>query len=331
MPAKRKNAAMHADYSDLLLCLYRKSHELPVAHFQDEALKLLKPVLPFDSAMWGCATLTAGGIDIHAIHLHRQPVEMLQAYEEVKHLDTAAQAVGMRPSETLAFDAQSWFGGRQQGALRDYGRRFEQSHFFISGLVNPETRFTRWLTLFRARTDAHCTEAERLRLAALLPHLQQALELNRLTHLKDIAPLKGSDGLGSALADARGMIHHMDAVFEHALRSEWDGWQGPRLPGAVLAAAQRGEQRVVGRTLAITQFAQHGFLWLRARPRCAADALTPREDIVARLTAMGLTHKQIAARLDRSPATVRNQIRSIYERLGVTNVAELVEALRQLD
>lgn len=322
---------MHADHSDLLLRLYRQSHELPIAQFQDEALNLLRPVLPFDSAMWGAATLTPGGIDIHTIHLHRQPVEMLQSYEDVKHLDTAAQAVGLHPSETLAFDAEVWFRGRHQGALREHGRRFEQSHFFIAGLVNPDTRFTRWLTLFRARTDAHCTESERLRLAGLLPHLQQALELNRLTHLKDVVQAKGGEGMGSALADSRGMIHHMDAIFEHALRNEWEGWQGPRLPAAVVVAAQRGEQRVVGRTLAITQFSQHGLLWLRVRPLCAADALTPREAIVARLTAMGLTHKQIAARLQRSPATVRNQIRSIYDKLGVANVAALVEALRQAD
>lgn len=322
---------MHADHSDLLLRLYRQSHELPIAQFQDEALNLLRPVLPFDSAMWGAATLTPGGIDIHTIHLHRQPAEMLQSYEDVKHLDTAAQAVGLHPSETLAFDAQVWFRGRHQGALRQHGRRFEQSHFFIAGLVNPDTRFTRWLTLFRARTDAYCTESERLRLAGLLPHLQQALELNRLTHLKDVVQTKGGDGMGSALADSRGMIHHMDAIFEHALRNEWDGWQGPRLPAAVVVAAQRGEQRVVGRTLAITQFSQHGLLWLRVRPLCAADALTPREAIVARLTAMGLTHKQIAARLQRSPATVRNQIRSIYDKLGVANVVALVEALRQAD
>lgn len=322
---------MHADHSDLLLRLYRQSHELPIAQFQDEALNLLRPVLPFDSAMWGAATLTPGGIDIHTIHLHRQPVEMLQSYEDVKHLDTAAQAVGLHPSETLAFDAEVWFRGRHQGALREHGRRFEQSHFFIAGLVNPDTRFTRWLTLFRARTDAHCTESERLRLAGLLPHLQQALELNRLTHLKDVVQAKGGEGMGSALADSRGMIHHMDAIFEHALRNEWAGWQGPWLPAAVVVAAQRGEQRVVGRTLAITQFSQHGLLWLRVRPLCAADALTAREAIVARLTAMGLTHKQIAARLQRSPATVRNQIRSIYDKLGVANVAALVEALRQAD
>ncbi|MDP1340677.1 hypothetical protein, partial [Klebsiella variicola] len=83
---------------------------------------------------------------------------------------TAAQAVTMHPSETLAFEARTWFSGRHQGALRDYGRRFEQSHFFIGGMLNPSTLYTRWLTLFRARTDAHCTEGERQLLAALLPH-----------------------------------------------------------------------------------------------------------------------------------------------------------------
>lgn len=106
---------MDAAYNHLLLNLYRLSHEQPVEHFQDQALDLLKPVLPFDSAMWGSATMTAAGIDIHTIHLHRQPPEMLQAYEEVKHLDTAAQAVTMHPSETLAFEARTWFSGRHQG------------------------------------------------------------------------------------------------------------------------------------------------------------------------------------------------------------------------
>ncbi|MDR2334183.1 MAG: helix-turn-helix transcriptional regulator [Burkholderiaceae bacterium] len=322
---------MDVEYSHLLLHLYRLSHEQPVEHFQDRALDLLKPVLPFDSAMWGSATMTQAGIDIHTIHLHRQPLEMLQAYEEVKHLDTAAQAVTMNPTKTLAFDAKAWFNGRHQGALLEYGRRFEQSHFFIGGTLNPATRYTRWLTLFRARTDAHCTESERQLLASLLPHVQQALELNRLTHLGRLQqdPVPGS--LGSALADPRGMIHHMDVVFEHTLRAEWPGWQGHRLPEALMAAAQRGHGRLVGRTLVVTQFAQYGLLWLRARPRCAADGLSPREAAVARLVAQGLTHKQIATQLQRAPATVRNQIRAIYEKLDVTNVASLVQALRMVD
>ncbi|MBA4003334.1 MAG: helix-turn-helix transcriptional regulator, partial [Delftia sp.] len=53
---------MDAAYNHLLLNLYRLSHEQPVEHFQDQALDLLKPVLPFDSAMWGSATMTTAGI-----------------------------------------------------------------------------------------------------------------------------------------------------------------------------------------------------------------------------------------------------------------------------
>jgi len=322
---------MHADYNHLLLRLYRLSHENPVERFQDEALKLLKPVLPFDSAMWGAATLTAVGIDIHTIHLHHQSVEMLQAYEEVKHLDTAAVAVSQRPSDVLAFDTKAWFCSAEQRPLLDYGRRFEQSHFFIAGLRNPATRFTRWLTLFRASPEAHCSETERHLLFMLMPHMQQAMELNRLSHMSLQAQASGDPGFGAALADPRGMLHHMDAAFEEALCLEWEGWQGPWLPGPLMTAAQRGEPRILARTLAVTLRAQHGMLWLRVRPRCPADSLSPRESAVARLLAQGLTHKQAAARLQRSPATVRNQIQSAYDKLGVTNVAALAEALHQCD
>lgn len=320
---------MHADYNQLLLRLYRLSHEQPVEHFQDAALELLKPVLPFDSAWWGSATVTDAGLDVHTIHLYRQPEEMLQAYEEVKHLDTAAQAVTMRPSDTLAFDGHYLFGGRSQRAARDYVRRFEQSHFFVGSILIPERRFTRWLTLFRASTEAHCTETERSLLGNLMPHVQQALELNRLTHLRQLPQAPGNDHLGTALADPRGMVQHMDAVFEHALRTEWPGWHGPRLPAQVLCTAQRAEHRLVARTLVITLHARHGMLWLLARPRRAVDSLSPRENSVARLVAKGLTYKQIAALHKRSPATVRNQIRSVYDKLNVSNVAALIEALSQ--
>ncbi|MDZ4355897.1 MAG: helix-turn-helix transcriptional regulator, partial [Variovorax sp.] len=138
------------DFSDLLLRLYRLSHELPIEAFQDAALELVKPVLPFDSSMWGTATRTDHGIDIHTIHLHNQPLEMVTAYEQVKHLDTAAVEVAKRPKATLAFNADAWFCHKEQAELRDYGRRFEQANFFINSDVNPQTNFVHWLSLFRA-------------------------------------------------------------------------------------------------------------------------------------------------------------------------------------
>lgn len=125
------------DYNTLVLDLYRLSLDSPVHLFQDQALKLVRSRLAFDSSMWGTATHTATGIDIHTIHLHEQPLEMLQAYEAVKHLDTAAVAVSNNPSATLSFNAADWFSHRNQRPLLDYGHRFDQRNFFITSTLNP--------------------------------------------------------------------------------------------------------------------------------------------------------------------------------------------------
>lgn len=318
-------------YNKLLLHLYRLSHEMPLDHFQDAVLELIKPVLPFNSSMWGSATLTPTGIDVHTIHLHRQPPEMLQAYEEIKHLDTAGAKAAQAPNATLAFHTDSWFGAPGQKALRGHGKRFEQAHFFIGGAVNPKTRFTRWLTLFRADDRAYCTETERLLLAGLMPHIQQALELNRLTHLNQVNMAHGQATQGAAIADLRGVLYHADAAFEQALRAEWDDWRGHMLPAVVMKSLLQGSTRFMGRSQVVTLRVEHQLLFLKSRTRCAADGLTPREFTVAQLMVKGNTHKQIAGMLQRSPATVRSQIRSIYDKLNVSNVAGLVEALRWVE
>lgn len=318
-------------YNKLLLHLYRLSHELPLTYFQDAALELIKPVLPFDSSMWGSATLTPKGIDVHTLHLHRQSPEMLEAYEEIKHLDTAAALAAQKPASALAFHTDSWFGSTAQKPLRAHGKRFGQAHFFIGGAVNLQTRFTRWLTLFRADDRAYCTETERVLLAGLMPHVQQALELNRLTHLSQAAGATDHPARGAAIADLRGVLYHADAVFEHALRAEWDDWRTFTLPPVVMKSFLQGNTRFVGNRHVLTLCVEHQLLFLKSRPRCAADGLTPREFTVAKLMVKGNTHKQIATLLQRSPATVRTQIRNVYDKLGIGNVAGMIEALRQME
>ncbi|WP_180977305.1 helix-turn-helix domain-containing protein [Janthinobacterium sp. ROICE36] len=47
--------------------------------------------------------------------------------------------------------------------------------------------------------------------------------------------------------------------------------------------------------------------------------LTPAERLVATMAAEGLPYKSIARELRKSPATVRNQLHAIYQKLGVGN------------
>lgn len=319
------------DFSRFVLTLYRLSHELPLENFQDAALQHLRQALPFDSSMWGTATSRPDGIDIHTIHLHEQPPEMLASYEQIKHLDTAAVAAGLQARASLAFNAREWFHLPEQAPLREHGRRFEQANFFIASEHEPRTRFVHWLSLFRADEQARCTEDEQRLLAALSPHVMQALAFNRIAHLDR---LEGSRRAlhGNAIADARGVIYHADAAFEAALRAEWAGWRGgPSLPDTLLEQLRRGQASHLGEHTVVWQRIEQGLLFLGARARCAADDLTPRERVIARLVSKGHTHKEIARLLERAPATIRNQIQGIYGKLGVGNIAGLVEALRPLD
>ncbi len=56
--------------------------------------------------------------------------------------------------------------------------------------------------------------------------------------------------------------------------------------------------------------------------------LTPAERLVAAMAAEGLPYKSIARELGKSPATVRNQLHAIYEKLDVGNRTALAHKLR---
>ncbi|MGK5072533.1 response regulator transcription factor [Janthinobacterium sp. ZB1P44] len=56
--------------------------------------------------------------------------------------------------------------------------------------------------------------------------------------------------------------------------------------------------------------------------------LTPAERLVAAMATKGLPYKSIARELGKSPATVRNQLHAIYQKLGVANRTALACKLR---
>jgi DNA-binding NarL/FixJ family response regulator len=73
-----------------------------------------------------------------------------------------------------------------------------------------------------------------------------------------------------------------------------------------------------------------GFLRVPASPvALGADVgLTPSERDVLRLIARGLDNRAIAAALAKSEKTVRNQVTSIFAKLGVSSRAQAVARAR---
>jgi DNA-binding NarL/FixJ family response regulator len=117
-------------------------------------------------------------------------------------------------------------------------------------------------------------------------------------------------------------------VFFETLRKEWPGWSPPLLPRALLAAL-RSARRFVGKCITVDATPESGMLFLVARERASAERLTPAEAAVARLIAHGRSYKEAARELSRSPATVRNQLHSVYTKLEIDNNVALTRLMSQ--
>jgi DNA-binding CsgD family transcriptional regulator len=319
------------EFSRLLVTLYRSAQELPVHQFQDAVLEAIKPSLPFDASIWGTASMAADGIDIHSLHRHQFPEEMMAAFERVKHQDSAAVRVTGQPTMTIGFSAREEFAGEHQADIRRFSEEYSVHHCFITADIHPATAFAQWVSLFRSDPERPCSEPEIELLSELAPHLMQALAINRLVHLDRLVGDTARERWSVAIADTRGMLYHADARFRDLVGPEWPFEQPDQLPRELVQRLLQDEERMVGRHVVVQRTLDHGLLYLRARERHEVDSLSSREFMVASLLATGLTQKQIALKVERSPETVHSQVKAIFEKLRINNVAPLATllALRQ--
>jgi DNA-binding CsgD family transcriptional regulator len=310
-------------FSRIVLDLYRNAQELPVDQFQDAALEQVKACLAFDASTWGTGTMTQAGIDIHSLHRHRFPDDMMAAFARVAHQDSAAERVTRHPRMTIGFSAEEEFTREDQAEIRQFARDYSQHHCFVTSDIHPVTRFAHWISLFRSNPSQRCLEHEVHFLSELAPHLMQSVAINRLVHLDRMLGDSARDCWSVAIADERGVLYHSDSRFLDLLLPEWPLAEHERLPLHLVQQLQAQEGRVVGRTCVLQCSRQQGLLFLKARTRHEVDTLSGREFVIAQLLTAGLTHKQIARKLERSPETVRSQIKSIFEKLGINNVTLL--------
>jgi DNA-binding CsgD family transcriptional regulator len=318
-------------FSRIVLDLYRNAQEVPVDQFQDAALERVKAGLHFDAAVWGTATMTPVGIDAHSLHRHRFPDDMMEAFLRVKHQDSAAERATRQARTTIGFSAAEEFTREDQEEIRQFARDYSQHHCFVTSDIHPVTRFVHWISLFRSDPARRCLDHEIHFLSELAPHLMQSLAINRLVHLDRMLGDAARDCWSVAIADERGVLYHSDARFLELVLPEWPLAEHERLPAELVRQLRAQEGPLAGRSCVLHCSQQHGLLFLKARARHEVDALSARELVVGQLLAAGLTHKQIAKQLERSPETVRSQIKSIFEKLQINTVTLLppLLALRQ--
>lgn len=181
------------------------------------------------------------------------------------------------------------------------------------GNNQKDTSGSRWLLVCCDKSDGLSDQASSL-MQALWPHLNMAITLNLGKALNRIDPEMAARKM--ALVNWNGMIEVADPEFLTLLKAECIREPAGRIPSRVLEAlASEGVYR--GQAMTITARMEEDKLICRAESVSALDSLGSVEKEIARHLAEGMTYREIASKLGKSPNTVRNQIASIYRKLEV--------------
>lgn len=311
----------------LLLQLYGAVRECRGAEYVNYAMNLFKPILVYDSARMTTVDLRGGAVLVRESLLFREPDDMLLDWSGIAASDLVMHDALKNLNQTVTFHASSRFPGSLPGhtIMRDYAHRYEHRNGAVQIVHDAATGCHIGVSLYRAADDAHFSEAERLAAQQLMPHLAEAIQLNSATRM---APDSG-DGHGRlAIASLNGTLHYCGPAFEALMKLEWPGSPLAQLPRALVdGLAQGASRRHVGRHALFTATVMGERLLIRARKQFRLEHLAPREREVARLFGSGHSYKEIARRLDLAPATVRNTVQRVYQKLAIGSKAQLANLL----
>jgi RNA polymerase sigma factor (sigma-70 family) len=306
--------------SAFLLDLYAMSRTHSLDRFQAATLSRLRAVLPFGSAYWGMLHAHPDGpLTLHNSFVDGLSNEFVHDWETVKHKDQLAARVVARPG--VAASVRTVDMNHREFLVM--GKRFGIGSATSIAVVAPVPKLLTFLSFYRPADAPPFDQEDRCLQEFIMPHVAAAWHANWLHHFEGMHAGWDGPGRGFAVTDRYGVLHVSDAAFSALIRSEWRGWSGPELPLALRDSIDR-DCNYDGDRLSVTVRRQNDLSLLQVRPRSALDRLSPREsEIVARYRE-GLSYKQIAARLDCSPYTVRHHLREIYSKLGVGNKVALL-------
>jgi DNA-binding CsgD family transcriptional regulator len=314
--------------------IYRGVLRDPIETFKETSLRRIGALVPFSSAVWGSGVHSTN--EMLSLSAIDRPTDWLLAYaaqwqaeDFLRAAAVARPGVALRNEDVLRPPADF----RDTAIYREFSSPGGVEHGMMIVEHNPITDLAEIICLFRADAAEPFSDGERELLEHLTPHLVAAWRQSQLAHHYRAADPGAGVGLsgheGYAVVDHQGLVHAAGEDFCLALRDVSPGWLGPRFPEALRELVEGScSALVVGGYEFTARRANDRRLFAVSR-RTGAFGLTPTETRVARLYAEGLSQRDIALRQGVRPATVRNQLASVYQKLDVHSKLELLHALKR--
>ena len=318
---------MDSAIDTVLLLLYRAARELPPHEFQQRAFALIKPLLGFQSGIWGEGTVLKPGLQVHRAHLYEVDPESLTVWKQINREDKVIPIASASPFMAHQFHAPTLFAAPEDKVMRDYARRFGSQSYLITCLPTSKPSRFAWMTLRRSDADSHYSEGERDCFETLMPHLEEAFQINQtFCEHKLLSEQFLQRDRALALIGANGEIQIAKAEFMALLKAEWTEADDQFIPPPLFAKIKAQQMALyLGKRIRFESQALGEYFLLKGRMRSRMDQLSPRQLEVAKLFAAGLDYKSIAKRTGLSPSTVRNHLAAAYQHLAISSRSELAE------
>lgn len=312
--------------------IYRGVLREPLPGFKETTLRRAGALIPFASAVWGSGVHSSN--EMLSLSAVDRPIDWLLTYaahwqgqDFLRAAAVARPGAALRNEDVMPPPADF----RQTAIYREFSSPGGVEHGMMIVEHNAITDLAEIICLFRSDPAAPFRDDEKALLEHLAPHMVAAWRQAQLAHHYRAAVSGAGIGLSGqesyAVLDDNGLVHAAGEDFCLALRDVSPTWRGPRFPPVLDDLVRGGRSALVVGDYEFTARRANDRRLFAVTKRVGAFGLTPAETRVARLYVEGLAQRDIALRQGVSPATVRNQLASVYQKLGVHSKLDLLRAL----
>ncbi len=259
------------------------------------------------------------------------PRALMESHARVRSLDVLSKRMLSNVSRAHRIDVDDAVIARPQFApYREHLRRFGGSHVLGVAIPIGDGAVSSVFMLVRERLGHRFTSREVRLFEALAPDIAEAAAISRRLWLLSGDDAPNIETLPVALLGPDGRFTQVTSRFARLFWPEAPP-DSAYLPEPVFAEVRRGRawQMPDGKHSLYAHADDSGGWLLRIRCSGPLDRLTPRERQIAGMFARGSTYKDIASELPLAPATVRNHLQNIYQKLGIHSHDALVALLGQ--
>jgi len=317
------SASLHAAVADIYGAVFTS----PFGDFKAACLERLSAELAFDMAAWGSGVHSTN--QLLSVSTLRLPLESLMTYaahwqsqDFVRAAAAGAPGRAFRNEDVMELEAY-----HRTPIYLEYSRPAGIEHALGLVLTDEIADLGEMVFLFRSDPGSPFGTADAALLELMAPHLANAWKQAQIAHHMRAASGGLSGYAGFAVADALGVMHATGDQFSLAVRSALPGWTGPYLPDSLRGLVKGGGGAVRLPGWSFISRPSDGRFLLAVAETAGGEDLTPSEFRAASLYVEGKTQAQVARSLGVSPATVRNQLASVYRKLEVHSKIDLARAL----